>query len=45
MKFLVDIWVDGYDNDQAIEEACKELLQSLDSAGVSIHFEKVEEGR
>jgi hypothetical protein len=42
MKFLVEIWMDGYDEEnEEFENACTELLESLDSAGISVDFERV----
>lgn len=37
MKFLIDLWLDGYDNEEKMKEAAYEYIyDQLNSAGTSI---------
>lgn len=37
MKMLIDLWMDGYDNDKQMKDACIAYVQDqLDSTGTSV---------
>ena len=43
-KFIIDFWLDGYDSEEEMIEACEEyILESLNSAASSITIIKVDE--
>jgi hypothetical protein len=43
-KFLVDLWLDGYDTEEEMEEACAEFIyQQLNMTASSVKIEKIEE--
>jgi hypothetical protein len=40
MKFIVDLWLDGYDSDEEMEKACIEFIQeALDFSASSVSVE------
>lgn len=44
MKFIVDLWLDGYNNDDEMEKACIEFIQeSLDFSASSVSVEVYKE--
>jgi hypothetical protein len=39
-KFIVDLWLDGYDNEKDMEEACTEFIyQQLNMTASSVQIE------
>jgi hypothetical protein len=43
-KFIVDLWLDGYDNEEDMKEACREfILESLDFSASSVKVEDYDE--
>lgn len=39
-KFIVDLWLDGYENEEAMIEACYEFIyENLNFAGSSVEIE------
>ena len=41
-RFIVDLWLDGYDSEEEMEEACKDFIyEQLNFAASSVTLEKV----
>lgn len=46
MKFIVDLWLDGYDNEEDMKQACIEFIQdALDFSASSVSVEVYEENK
>lgn len=42
-KFIVDLWLDGYETEKEMEEACEEFIyEQLDFSGSSVKVEKID---
>ena len=42
-KFIVDIWLDGYDSEEAMEEACEEFIyEQLNMTASSVKITKIQ---
>jgi len=42
-KFIIDVWMDGYDNEEEMVEACKTFIhESLTSSATSVSIDYVE---
>ena len=40
-KFLVDLWLDGYDTEEEMVAACEEFIQEqLDTTASSVHVQR-----
>lgn len=43
-RFIVDLWLDGYDNDKDLEEACEEFIyEQLNMTASSVSVEKIDD--
>lgn len=43
-KFIVDLWLDGYDTEEEMEEACEEFInEALTFAASSVNIAKIED--
>lgn len=43
-KFVVEVWMDGYDSDEEMEQACIEYLEDMSATAITVKvIEKVEE--
>lgn len=43
-KFLVELWLDGYDNEKEMEEACEEFIyEQLNITASSVTVTKIED--
>lgn len=43
-KFIVDLWLDGYETEEEMEEACAEFIyEQLNFAGSGVRITKMEE--
>lgn len=43
-KFIVDLWLDGYDTEEEMVEACKEFIYNqLNFSGSSVKIEELVE--
>jgi hypothetical protein len=43
-KFIVDLWLDGYETEEEIESACEQFIyEQLNSSASSVKIEKIEE--
>jgi len=43
-KYLVDLWLDGYDSEDEVKEACDEFIkEQLDFSASSVHAKHLEE--
>jgi hypothetical protein len=43
-KFIVDLWLDGYETEEEMEEACEEFIyEQLSMTASSVHIERVED--
>ena len=41
-KFIVDLWLDGYDSEEEMEKACEEFIyEQLNFSASSVHIERV----
>lgn len=43
MKFLVEMWMDGYETEDEMEEACIQYLNDMEASAISIKAERYEE--
>jgi hypothetical protein len=44
MKFIIDLWLDGYETEEDMEDACFEFIyEQLNFAASSIRIERYEE--
>jgi hypothetical protein len=44
MKFIVDLWLDGYEMEEDMEEACFEFIyEQLNFSASSVEIERYEE--
>lgn len=45
-KFIVDLWMDGYNTEEEMEKACEEFIkEQLDFSGSSVKIQKIEENQ
>ncbi len=43
-KFIVDLWLDGYETEEEMEEACEEFIyDQLNMTASSVKIQKIEE--
>ncbi len=43
-RFVVDLWLDGYETDEAMAEACEEFIyEQLNFAASSVKIERIED--
>ena len=43
-KFIVDIWLDGYDTEEEMNDACEEFIyEQLNFSASNVEIERVEE--
>jgi hypothetical protein len=43
-KFIVDLWLDGYKNEEEMIEACEEFIyEQLNFAASSVKIERIED--
>lgn len=43
-KFIVEIWLDGYNSEEEMEEACEEFIyEQLNFAASSVRITKIED--
>lgn len=41
-KFIVDLWMDGYDSEEEMEKACEEFIyEQLDFSASSVRVERI----
>jgi hypothetical protein len=41
-KFIVDLWLDGYDSEEEMADACVQfIMEQLDFSGSSVKVDKV----
>jgi len=46
MKFIVDLWLDGYNSEEEMNMACKEFIkEQLDFTASSVQIEEYDESR
>ena len=44
-KYIVDLWLDGYDTEEEMEKACDEFIyDQLNFTASSVKVERIEEG-
>jgi len=45
-KFIVDLWLDGYESEEEMEKACEEFIyEQLNFAGSGVTIQKVDEAQ
>lgn len=43
-KFIVDIWLDGYDTEEEMNDACEEFIyEQLNFSASNVEIERIEE--
>jgi len=43
-KFIVDLWLDGYETEEEMEEACEEFIyDQLNMTASSVKIQKIED--
>jgi len=43
-RFIVDLWLDGYETEEEMIQACEEFIyEQLNFAGSSVHIERIDD--